>query len=82
MIITSRPKTVIDSVQNRIRRGVTIVHNAEGAYQHDDKTILFTVITRYEMGELKAVIAECDADDLVSIRVTRQKLHMSLRARP
>ncbi|KLD59312.1 membrane protein, partial [Lactiplantibacillus plantarum] len=60
MIITSRPKTVIDSVQNRIRRGVTIVHIAEGAIQHDAKPIIFTVITRYEMGELKAAMAESD----------------------
>lgn len=70
MIITSRPKTVIDSVQNRIRRGVTIVHNAEGAYQHDDKTILFTVITRYEMPELKAAMAESDPHAFVSISDT------------
>ncbi|AVK63116.1 hypothetical protein C5Z26_02800 [Lactobacillus sp. CBA3606] len=70
MIITSRPKTVIDSVQNRIRRGVTIVHNAEGAYRHDDKTILFTVITRYEMSELTAAMAESDPHAFVSISDT------------
>jgi len=70
MIITSRPKTVIDSVQNRIRRGVTIVHNAEGAYRHDDKTILFTVITRYEMSELTAAMSESDPHAFVSISDT------------
>ncbi|BDZ31008.1 YitT family protein [Lactiplantibacillus sp. WILCCON 0030] len=70
MIITSRPKTVIDSVQNRIRRGVTIVHNAEGAYKHDDKTILFTVITRYEMSELTAAMSESDPHAFVSISDT------------
>ncbi len=37
MIITDRPKTVIDSIQNHIRRGITIVHDAEGAYHHDTK---------------------------------------------
>lgn len=70
MIITSRPNTVIDSVQNRIRRGVTIVHNAEGAYKHDDKTILFTVITRYEMSELTAAMSESDPHAFVSISDT------------
>jgi len=49
---------------------VTIVHNAEGAYRHDDKTILFTVITRYEMSELTAAMAESDPHAFVSISDT------------
>lgn len=67
MIITTRPNTVIDSVQNHLRRGITIVHNAEGAYQHDAKTILFTVISRYEMGELEEALLESDPNAFASI---------------
>ncbi|EHL95962.1 hypothetical protein HMPREF9103_02701 [Lentilactobacillus parafarraginis F0439] len=67
MIITNRPNTVIDSVQNHLRRGITIVHNAEGAYQHDAKTILFTVISRYEMGELEEALLESDPNAFASI---------------
>ncbi|WP_268913142.1 YitT family protein [Lentilactobacillus sp. SPB1-3] len=70
MIITSRPNTVIDSVQNHLRRGITIVHNAEGAYQHDQKTILFTVISRYEMGELEEALLESDPHAFASLSDT------------
>ncbi len=67
MIITNRPNTVIDSVQNHLRRGITIVHNAEGAYKHDSKTILFTVISAYEMNELEEALLESDPKAFASI---------------
>ncbi|MCH5463574.1 YitT family protein [Levilactobacillus tujiorum] len=70
MVITDRPKTVIDSIQNHMRRGITIVHGAEGAYRHDEKTILFTVITRYEMDELEVAMEESDPHAFVSISDT------------
>lgn len=70
MIITSRPNAVIDSVQNHLRRGITIVHNAEGAYHHNSTTILFTVISRYEMGELEEALLEADTSAFASISDT------------
>ncbi|GKT03298.1 YitT family protein [Furfurilactobacillus sp. WILCCON 0119] len=72
MIITDRPKTVVDSVQHHIRRGITIVHGAEGAYKHDEKAILFTVISGYEVGELQEAINESDPGSFVSLsNITR-----------
>jgi uncharacterized membrane-anchored protein YitT (DUF2179 family) len=50
-----------------LQRGITIVHGAEGAYRHDRKTILFTVISRYEQRELKAAMEESDPYAFVSI---------------
>lgn len=67
MIITDRPKTVVDSVQHHIRRGITIVHGAEGAYKHNKKSILFTVISGYEVGELQEAINESDPNSFVSL---------------
>lgn len=67
MIVTSRPNSVIDSLQTRLRRGVTIVHGAEGAYKHDAKTILFTVISCYEQPELQRAMHEADPHAFVSI---------------
>ena len=67
MIVTTKPKSVIDCIQNRMRRGITIVHGAEGAYKHDEKTILFTVISRYEQPELRRAMIESDPDAFVSI---------------
>lgn len=70
MIVTGRPKSVTDSIQNHMRRGITIVHDAEGAYHHDDKAVLFTVISRYEMYELQEAMQESDPKAFVSMTET------------
>lgn len=67
IIITSNPDEVIFSVQKHMRRGITIIHDAEGAYQHDKKTVLITVISRFEMPELKEAMNEADPKAFVSI---------------
>lgn len=67
MIITSKPDIVIDAVQERLRRGITIINDAEGAFNHDKKTVLFTVITRYEKYELEEAMAQSDPKAFVSI---------------
>lgn len=70
MIITKRPRTVTDSIQNHLHRGITIVHGVEGAYHHDEQTILFTVITRYEMDALESAMNDADRNAFVSISDT------------
>ncbi|QIL46106.1 YitT family protein [Vagococcus coleopterorum] len=67
MIITNKPDAVIEEVQERLRRGITILHDAEGAYKHDKKTILFTVITRFEMHTLEEAMEAADPSAFVSI---------------
>lgn len=70
MIITDRPNTVIDSVQNHMRRGITIVNDVEGAYRHESKTILFTVISAFEMSELEEALEESDPNAFASVSDT------------
>jgi uncharacterized membrane-anchored protein YitT (DUF2179 family) len=67
MIITDRPKTVVDSIQNHLRRGITIVHGAEGAYKHDKKAVLFTVISQYEQFEVREALNEADPHAFMSM---------------
>ena len=67
MIITDRPKTVVDSIQNHLRRGITIIHGAEGAYKHDKKEVLFTVISQYEQYEVREALNEADPHAFMSI---------------
>lgn len=67
MIITRHPQRVTEHVQSKLRRGITIVHGAEGAYNHDNQTILITVITRYELPLLAKAMKESDRDAFVSI---------------
>lgn len=67
MIITEHPRDLIDDIQDKMRRGITIIHDVEGAFGHTEKTILFTIISRYEMHELVHVIQNKDPYAFVSI---------------
>ncbi|WP_099974822.1 MULTISPECIES: YitT family protein [Lactobacillaceae] len=70
MIVTSKPKKVIAEIQNEMRRGITIVHDVEGAYKHEQKTILFTVISRSELGDLETAMDDSDPNAFVSVTDT------------
>ncbi|WP_179395494.1 YitT family protein [Lacticaseibacillus absianus] len=67
MIVTDQQKAVVNEIQNTLRRGITIVHDAEGAFHHEEKTILFTIISRAEMFELEAAMKRADPYAFVSI---------------
>lgn len=60
MIVTEEPEKVIAEIQEGLRRGITIVHHAEGGYNHHKKEILFTVISMYEQFELHEAIYRVD----------------------
>ena len=67
MIVTARPRQVVNEIQNSMRRGITIVHDAEGAFHHEEKTILFTIISRAEMYDLEQAMRHSDPYAFVSI---------------
>lgn len=70
MIVTTCPSKVIEEIQQTMRRGITIIHEAEGAYEHDKQTVLLTVITvitRFELSALESAMKEADPSAFVSI---------------
>lgn len=67
MIITKNPDAVIEGIQQKMRRGITIIHEAEGAYRHDKQTLLLTVVTRFELPALEAAMKDSDPSAFVSI---------------
>lgn len=67
MIVTKCPERVINGIQEHMRRGITIINEAEGAYKHDKQTVLFTVVTRFELPLLESIMRENDPDAFVSI---------------
>lgn len=74
IIVTSHPDKVITEIQNEMRRGITIVHDVEGAYQHSSKTMLFTVISQYELPLFRQALQNSDPYAFVSM--TKAKLIM------
>ena len=67
MIVTKNPDRVVDEIQKKMRRGITIIHEAEGAYRHDRQTVLLTIVTRFELPSLEAAMKESDPNGFVSI---------------
>ncbi|HAP2989931.1 TPA: YitT family protein [Enterococcus faecalis] len=67
MIVTKNPDRVVDEIQKKMRRGITIIHEAEGAYRHDRQTVLLTIVTRFELPSLEAAMKESDPNVFVSI---------------
>ncbi|EOT48663.1 MULTISPECIES: YitT family protein [Enterococcus] len=67
IIITRHPDDVINQIQDEIRRGITIINEAEGAYRHDRQTVLITVVTRFELPSLRQAMKKADPKAFVSI---------------
>ena len=67
MIITSYPDKVIEKIHNRLHRGATMINGAEGTYNHQEKAILITVITRTEYNDFKDIIQRTDPQAFVSV---------------
>ncbi|PQF22024.1 YitT family protein [Enterococcus mundtii] len=67
MIVTKHPEAVIEAIQKCMRRGITIINEAEGAYNHDKQTVLMTIVTRYELPLLREAMKSSDPQAFVSI---------------
>ena len=67
MIVTSQPDAIIDKIHKKLHRGATIIHNAEGTYNHQEKAVLLTVITRAEFNEFKYIMKKADPQAFITI---------------
>lgn len=66
IIVTSCPEQVILQIQTKLSHGVTVMHNAEGGFNHEKKTVLLSVISRPEFHELSAIVKHVDCEAFVS----------------
>lgn len=69
MIVTENSYDLKKAILSRLTRGVTIVP-AHGAYSESEKDMLITVISRYELYELRKIIKEIDAKAFTNILQT------------
>lgn len=66
-IVTEYPKHIIEGIQQKMHRGITILHDAEGAYSHTEKTVLLTIIDRYDMYDIYTIVRKYDPYAFMSI---------------
>ncbi|WP_053366626.1 YitT family protein [Bacillus sp. FJAT-27245] len=68
-IITSKGEEMREQLVENVYRGLTVLDGI-GGFSKEGRNILMTVITRYELAEVKSLIAEVDPDAFVNITKT------------
>jgi uncharacterized membrane-anchored protein YitT (DUF2179 family) len=81
MIITGKGEEMREHLLNNLYRGLTIMDGV-GGYSNDKRHILVTVISRYELNEVKNLIADVDSDAFVNITETIEVMGLFHRPSP
>ena len=80
MIITDNADELADSIYRRLGRTCTFI-SAEGLVSGSKKTVLYCVITRVEVSELKRIISESDVSAFVTISEVSEILGNHIKKR-
>jgi uncharacterized membrane-anchored protein YitT (DUF2179 family) len=78
MIISAFPKEVSESIMECLARGVTILPGT-GAYTGVERPVLYVVITRSEVNQLKELVREIDPKAFVVIGTAHEALGEGFR---
>jgi uncharacterized membrane-anchored protein YitT (DUF2179 family) len=71
MIVTKKGDEMKSKLLANLYRGITLI-DGQGAYSGENRKILLTVITRYQLTDVKTLINEIDADAFVNITETTE----------
>ena len=66
LIVTHKAEELQQAIHKQLVRGITIIP-AKGAYSNVDKSMLYLVITRYELYDLERIIKEVDPEAFTNI---------------
>lgn len=65
-IVTNKQEEVISTLQSRLGRGITII-NAEGAYTHQNRSLLMMVVSSYELYIALQLLNEVDPNSFTNV---------------
>ena len=77
-IITSSPEPILNFIVENMHRGATILHG-EGAYTHENRTVLLTVVTRTQAVRLRSFAKEVDPRCFILITNTGEIIGKGFR---
>ena len=66
MIVTSKPKEIAAEIIRKLERGVTFF-NAEGAYSQTKKKVVYSIVNRAQLTDIKEIIHQYDPEAFVAI---------------
>jgi uncharacterized membrane-anchored protein YitT (DUF2179 family) len=81
MIITDKGEDMRKHLLSNLYRGLTIMDGV-GGYSSDKRNVLFTVISRYELNEVKTLITQVDPAAFVNITETIEVMGLFHRRNP
>ena len=73
MIITEEPELVAEKIMTSIERGVTIL-NGKGAYTGQERQVLYCVLSRSEVNQVKELVHDIDASAFMVIGQAHEAL--------
>jgi uncharacterized membrane-anchored protein YitT (DUF2179 family) len=73
MIITSQPEIVSEKILLDMERGVTVLEGT-GAYTGENRPVLYCVVSRSEIQQLKSIVSEADPKAFMVIGVAHEAL--------
>lgn len=73
LIITGQPQRISDQILEEMERGVTVLQGT-GAYTGLDRPVLYCVITRSEVAQLKTIVLEADPEAFIVIGQAHEAL--------
>ena len=66
MVVTSHPQIIADEIMAKLGRGVTLFH-ATGAFSGEAKQVVYCVINRTELSQIKEIVRTQDPQAFVAI---------------
>lgn len=78
LIITTQPEAVTRQILENMERGVTVL-SGTGAYTGSDRPVLYCVITRSEVTQLKTLVSEIDPRAFIVIGQAHEALGEGFR---
>ncbi len=73
MIVTTKPELVVKQIMEDMNRGVTML-SGKGAYSGEERNILYCVVIRSEVAQLKSIINEIDPQAFMVIGQAHEAL--------
>ena len=70
-IVTSKPVEVSEALKTKLGRGVTNIR-VEGAYSHEEKTMVMCVIYKRQLNRAKHIIKETDENSFATVFTVRE----------
>jgi uncharacterized membrane-anchored protein YitT (DUF2179 family) len=66
-IISDQPEKIADALMKQLGRGVTYIHG-EGAFTGETRKIVYTIVSRIELSDLRDAVNEIDPTSVVAIQ--------------